>query len=82
MKRHVTAKLKQGQDKLGLNFPDQLFDFISRLDKQEIKFGEEEWLLKNKIYRKTGDKLGSAGGLALALLRRQSDSPFGQTFNL
>jgi len=58
MKRHVKAKLKQGQDKSGLNFPDQLFDFISRLDKQEIKFGEEEWLSKNKICRKTGDKTG------------------------
>jgi len=44
MKRHITTKLKQAQEKLGLTFPDQLFEFISRLDKAEVKFGEEEWL--------------------------------------
>jgi len=44
MKRHITTKLEQAEEKLGLTFPDQLFDFISRLDKAEVKFGEEEWL--------------------------------------
>jgi len=44
MKKHVSVKLKQAQDKLGLAFPDQLFDFISKLDKPEVKFGNDEWL--------------------------------------
>jgi hypothetical protein len=44
MKRHIKTKLEQAQERLGLTFPDQLFDFISRLDKAEVKFGEEEWL--------------------------------------
>jgi hypothetical protein len=44
MKRHVTTKLKEAQRKLGLYFPDQLFDFISRLDKTDVKFGKETWL--------------------------------------
>lgn len=43
MKRHIKTKLKQAQEKSGLIFPDKLFDFIARLDKPEVKFGEEEW---------------------------------------
>jgi hypothetical protein len=42
--RKHTIKLKQAQDKLKLKLPDQLFDFISRLDKPEVSFGKEEWL--------------------------------------
>lgn len=44
MKRHIKTKLKQAQEKSGIIFPDKLFDFIARLDKPEVKFGEEEWL--------------------------------------
>ncbi len=39
-----TIKLTQAQDKLKLKLPDQLFDFISMLDKPEVSFGKEEWL--------------------------------------
>jgi hypothetical protein len=44
MKRHITAKLKQAQEKLGMTFSEEHFDFISKLEKEEVKFGEEEWL--------------------------------------
>src|SRR5688572_2187475 len=44
MKRHIETKLKQAEKKLGLKIPEQIFDFISQLDKPEVKFGEEEWL--------------------------------------
>ncbi len=39
-----TVKLTQAQDKLKLKLPDQLFDFISMLDKPLVTFGKEEWL--------------------------------------
>ena len=42
-RREHTIKLTQAQDKLKLKLPDQLFDFISRLDKPEVSFGKEEW---------------------------------------
>jgi hypothetical protein len=44
MKRHIKTKLNKAHSTLGLIFPDQLFDFICRLDKPEVKFGGEEWL--------------------------------------
>ena len=47
MKEHLTTKLKQAQDKLGITFPEQLFDFISNLDKIEVEFDDEEWLFES-----------------------------------
>jgi len=37
-------KLLQTEEKLGYNIPKYLFDFIAKLDKPEVQFGQEEWL--------------------------------------
>ncbi len=44
MNSHKKNKLEQAQDRLGLQFPAELFEFIAKLDNEKVLFGEEEWL--------------------------------------
>lgn len=44
MKRQVRRKLEQAQEILGLELPEELFEFIAKLDNEQVLFGEEKWL--------------------------------------
>ncbi len=44
MLQHVSDKLREAELKLELRFPKKLFDFIRKLEKPEVTFGEEEWI--------------------------------------